>query len=52
MDAPIEFGDPDARNLELVRQIVLRRLKEDVHFQDIFTETGFEKHARYFPPAP
>ena len=38
MDQRIEFGDTDGRNLELVRQVVLRRLKEDVNYQDMIND--------------
>jgi hypothetical protein len=43
MEQPIEFGDADAHNLELVRQVVLHRLKEDTSFQNM-NDFRFQKY--------
>lgn len=47
MEQTVEFGDQDARNLELVREIVLRRLREDVHYQDMINDQNFEKYVKW-----
>jgi hypothetical protein len=50
MGEKITFGDTDFGNLELVRQVVLRRLKEDPNFNDMHREIGFEQFVVFPDP--